>query len=195
MKICKKCGKEFRSTATIDGKKRNLCSRKYCFECSPWGSHNNRNFEKGSNLDENGKRVYPERTCPSCGEKHRHRGHYCYMCNFNKRAKATEERVLDLVGNKCWICGYNKTKKNLCFHHIDSANKLTNLDIRSIQKMSWDKAIEEMKKCIFVCHNCHGEIHYNILKDIDVRVAFEKWRKIETHKNNPEFPIDLAYGL
>ena len=38
MKTCKKCGKEFPTRMTIDGKSRNLMGRNYCIECSPFGS-------------------------------------------------------------------------------------------------------------------------------------------------------------
>ena len=44
MKICVKCQKEFPSWVTIEGKPRNLCSRKYCLDCSPFGSHNTKNL-------------------------------------------------------------------------------------------------------------------------------------------------------
>jgi|APFre7841882793_1041355.scaffolds.fasta_scaffold29243_1 hypothetical protein len=178
MKICEKCGKKFKITIIIDGKKRNLCSRLYCLECSPWGMHNNKNFEKCAKLDSNGKRIYAERTCPSCGKKHCHRGHYCHLCNFNKRSKTIGERVKSLVGNECWVCGYNKTKKNLCFHHVDPSKKSFGLDMRSIQKTNWENVLEEMKKCILVCHNCHGEIHYDILTEKEVIKAFDRWGKI-----------------
>jgi len=42
MKICGLCGKEFKILHVIEGKVRNLGGRKYCLECSPWGSHNTR---------------------------------------------------------------------------------------------------------------------------------------------------------
>ena len=44
MKICKKCQDTFPNWVTIDGKPRNLGSRKYCLECSPFGSHNTKNL-------------------------------------------------------------------------------------------------------------------------------------------------------
>ena len=185
MNTCRKCKKEFKSSIIIDGRRRNLRNRKYCFECSPWGSHNTKDLERKSFFDKNGKKVYPERVCPDCGVTHKNRGRYCYNCTFNKRTEIINKNVLSFVGDKCWICGYNKTKKNLCFHHVDPKQKKFGLDIRTIQQKSCEKVVEEMKKCIFICHNCHGEIHYNILTGQDVEKAWEKWGE-----KNLKKPVD-----
>jgi len=47
MKTCLKCKKEFPITIIIDNKKRNLCSRKFCLDCSPFGSGNSKNIVNG----------------------------------------------------------------------------------------------------------------------------------------------------
>ncbi|MBD3261509.1 MAG: hypothetical protein GF334_07490 [Candidatus Altiarchaeales archaeon] len=39
-KVCSNCGKEFPFRVVIEGKERNLKSRKYCLECSPFNSRN-----------------------------------------------------------------------------------------------------------------------------------------------------------
>ena len=41
MPVCVTCGSYFPVNARIDGKARNLGSRKRCLECSPFGAHNN----------------------------------------------------------------------------------------------------------------------------------------------------------
>lgn len=40
MPDCLKCGAHFPNWVSIDGVKKNLASRKYCLDCSPWGEHN-----------------------------------------------------------------------------------------------------------------------------------------------------------
>lgn len=45
MRICKKCNKPYKLLVIIDGKERNLGSRKFCLECSPFGSHNTGNLK------------------------------------------------------------------------------------------------------------------------------------------------------
>jgi len=39
-KNCRKCGCSIQATIKIDGKSRNLCKRKFCLVCSPFGKHN-----------------------------------------------------------------------------------------------------------------------------------------------------------
>jgi hypothetical protein len=53
------------------------------------------------------------------------------------------------------------TYKNIAcldFHHLDSTDKKD--DWSNLRLKSWDKIIHELKKCILVCKNCHGELHY-----------------------------------
>ena len=40
MKACKQCGKRIPARMIVNGIRRNLKGRKYCFECSPFGQHN-----------------------------------------------------------------------------------------------------------------------------------------------------------
>ena len=44
MKICQKCLKEFTPTPIIDGKRKILYNRKFCYDCSPFGKHNTSKF-------------------------------------------------------------------------------------------------------------------------------------------------------
>ena len=40
MKICKQCNKEFKIRENVNGQWKNLGTRKFCLECSPFGMHN-----------------------------------------------------------------------------------------------------------------------------------------------------------
>lgn len=44
MKTCKKCKKDFPILLVINGKTRNLGSRNFCLNCSPFGQHNTRDI-------------------------------------------------------------------------------------------------------------------------------------------------------
>lgn len=44
MPTCLKCGDVFKNHLYIDGKSHNLCKRKFCLKCSPFGSKNRRNL-------------------------------------------------------------------------------------------------------------------------------------------------------
>ena len=72
-----------------------------------------------------------------------------------------------MCGNKCCICGYDKSISALEFHHIDPQNKKYQLSSGNCHKLQDD--LEEAKKCILVCSNCHREIHHSdIYKDVDL---------------------------
>ena len=67
------------------------------------------------------------------------------------------------MGNKCQICGYNKSIAALEFHHLNPKEKeyqLSSGNCRSIQE-----DLEEAKKCILVCSNCHKEIHAGLINN------------------------------
>lgn len=78
--------------------------------------------------------------------------------NSRQRLKA---RLLYVAGEKCAICGYNKCSSALEFHHLNPNEKdftlATNANIATV------KALEEIKKCVLVCANCHREIHANLI--------------------------------
>lgn len=56
------------------------------------------------------------------------------------------------------ICGYNKCADALHFHHKNPLEKTFELSHKGIT-LSWEKMKEEASKCLFLCANCHAEIH------------------------------------
>jgi hypothetical protein len=62
-----------------------------------------------------------------------------------------------MFGGKCVKCGYNKCIGALQFHHTDPSKKSFGI-AEGYQRFSLAKLIEEAKKCILVCANCHSEI-------------------------------------
>ena len=71
-------------------------------------------------------------------------------------------------GGKCEKCGYNKNIAALDFHHINPSEKSYQLDGRHLSNCSMKSIIEESKKCILLCANCHREIHYPFFDKNDV---------------------------
>ena len=63
--------------------------------------------------------------------------------------------------SKCGICGYNKSLVALDFHHLNEKEK--EFTIRNKIK-AWSKLVEELRKCVLLCSNCHREVHGNITK-------------------------------
>jgi predicted HNH restriction endonuclease len=87
----------------------------------------------------------------------------CKICHNKKRnllSKSIKERLVKELGGACYICGYNKCFEALEFHHKDPAEK----DKKISDFSSYEKAVEEAKKCILVCANCHREIHLGVIK-------------------------------
>lgn len=168
-RVCPKCESKVPTFVWVDGKKHNCQRRKYCLECSPFGEHNTKRLE--SELTRKTK------NCPDCGKLHDQKGHRCFACYFKYKQKIRVKKVQSIVGTSCWSCGYDKTWKNLCFHHVDSNGKLFGLSTRELM-LSWEKILPEMKKCILVCCNCHGEIHAGIISNAEVQRMWIKWDTI-----------------
>lgn len=166
-RACKKCGKHVPLMAWIEGKKRNLQTRRYCLDCSPFGKHNTAQLEKIPDR--------LEQRCVDCGKKYKRNGVRCPVCYFHRRRKRVVKRIDEIVGIACWICGYDKTRRNLCFHHLDPKTKLFGLTTRETM-LKWERVFAEMKKCVLVCANCHGEIHDDLISELSVQKVWkEKW--------------------
>ena len=67
-----------------------------------------------------------------------------------------------ILGGKCEKCGYNKCLNALHFHHRDATMKLFEITpaIWGKSKVGDEQIIEEVKKCMLLCANCHAEIHW-----------------------------------
>ena len=84
--------------------------------------------------------------------------------DYRKRRK---QNLLKICGEKCAICGYNKCIGALEFHHLKPEEKLFSIAAHGTCH-DLEADIQEIKKCILVCSNCHREIHDNqySLKDL-----------------------------
>src|SRR5438067_13400120 len=61
-----------------------------------------------------------------------------------------------MQGGRCIDCGYARSITALSFHHRDGAEK--RFEISSFRG-SWDRLLEEARKCDLVCVNCHRLRH------------------------------------
>jgi len=70
-----------------------------------------------------------------------------------------KRKLIDLAGGQCCDCGYNKNLAALEFHHLNPAEKNFGIDLRKCSNLQWDKLVDEVKKCVLICANCHRERH------------------------------------
>ena len=94
-----------------------------------------------------------------CSEKVRQ----TYRDYRNKNRKKTIKDLKQNAGGKCQVCGYDRCITSLVFHHKNPLEK-----IGSVGEMIYTHGkryvIEEAKKCILLCANCHGEVHEKLIK-------------------------------
>jgi predicted RNA-binding Zn-ribbon protein involved in translation (DUF1610 family) len=85
----------------------------------------------------------------------------CKQCQTVQNKNRVENIIIEVAGSySCNICGYNKCTNALEFHHIDPSKK--EYLISDLKTCSKEILVEELKKCIIVCSNCHREIHYGM---------------------------------
>lgn len=147
---CKKCQKYIPYTIKVDGKWRNLGSRKYCFDCSPFGSRNTiKILVSDMSLDEQ-RRINLE--------KYRKKG----INRVRLARKALTTRLIAYKGGCCEKCGYKKCERALDFHHRDASKK--EFTIRGWRRiMAWERLKTEVDKCDLICANCHREIEDELI--------------------------------
>ncbi|AEW47723.1 putative HNH endonuclease 2 [Bacillus phage BCU4] len=140
MPRCNKCHNDFPNRVYVDGKNRNLQNRKFCLDCSPFGTHNTRNIlisdkEKEANVALRKKK----------------------QTEYTSRRRAEViQKAIEYKGGKCSICGYDRCRWALEFHHINPEDK--EFGISDGNTRSWDKVKVELDKCILLCANCHREV-------------------------------------
>lgn len=71
----------------------------------------------------------------------------------------TKRKLILAMGNKCIICGYNKCDDVLSFHHVIPGEKDVQWSSIRANIKSFKFILKEMKKCVLLCSNCHGELH------------------------------------
>jgi hypothetical protein len=91
----------------------------------------------------------------------RYRCVLCRRIGFIEARRRQKRRLVAEFGGICEICGYNKCYQALQFHHVDPTEKIFSIAEGGLYR-SWEKVLNEAKKCILVCSNCHCEIENGI---------------------------------
>lgn len=120
----------FNKAKIVDGKKQ-------CTRCKEWKPHE----------------VF--------GTKGKYKQGYCPPCLYQYQAsrwQGRKKKAVELMGGACSRCGYCRNYSALEFHHMDPNEK--DFDFNVGRRRSWDKMVEELKKCVLLCSNCHREEHH-----------------------------------
>lgn len=81
------------------------------------------------------------------------------VVNFIKRRKSD---LRSIFHSKCCLCGFSEVQEALEFHHVNPETKAFGISGSSQQTKALDAQLQELKKCILVCANCHRGIHQGI---------------------------------
>ncbi len=73
-----------------------------------------------------------------------------------------KEKLVATFGGQCIICGYSRYAGALDFHHRDATEK--SFAISDKLTRSWDRVMEEAKKCVLLCKNCHQEVEADVVQ-------------------------------
>lgn len=105
-----------------------------------------------------------------------------YVTNFVKNRK---QNLISVFGGKCCICGFDSYPEAMDFHHVNPEEK--EFPLSSNVMKSLDKQLEEAKKCILVCANCHRGIHAGYIQiPVNYKNFFNEKRAEELLNLNEE---------
>ncbi|AGR47851.1 putative HNH endonuclease [Sinorhizobium phage phiM7] len=94
--------------------------------------------------------------------------------------------MVQAMGGKCQICSYDKSNNVLEFHHLDPSQKDFSFGKARASPVSWSTTVNELKKCILLCSNCHREVHAGVTSIPETYAAFdpeyEDYRKLKAAK-------------
>jgi ribosomal protein L44E len=151
-KTCEACGKRFSAKVVIDGKLRSLYRRRFCLDCSPFGSHNT-------------SKTPPGALSPDDLREHRRKRRNAKAYRWQKKhRRELKAAIIELLGGKCIDCGYQACPAALDPHHVDPSEKEFAL---SSFRGSSTRLRAELTKCVLLCANCHRLRH--ALEDVNAK--------------------------
>ena len=174
MPICLYCEKPFSVKSVIDGKERNLQRRKYCLECSAFGSRNTRRLV----LDKKPPIEYYCSICGRCTTARKRRR--CQSCNTKIRRYLAKLAAVEYLGGKCQRCGWKGLLPAYEFHHRDPSNK--DFNIGNVANRKWEVILQELEKCELLCANCHRIEHSKHDQVLIAEAAKYKGRLLDIHR-------------
>lgn len=155
---CVKCSCALPNRLAVDGQVKNISHRKYCLDCSPFGSHNTKKLH-----------IVTKTYCTHCGEVRTDQFYasqytMCKACNKKylvEKMRRNKKRIIEYLGGKCQICGYDQFDCSLEIHHMDPSTKSRTSN--KVRSWRWDRIEREIQNCILLCSNCHQAVEAGYL--------------------------------
>ena len=90
------------------------------------------------------------------------RGHEKYLRIVKPARIERKKKLIMIMGGKCQECGYKISAAALDFDHVDPKTKQRTIShlLASQSPDAWKAALDESKKCVLICSNCHREKTY-----------------------------------
>lgn len=104
------------------------------------------------------------------------------VINCIKRRKSNLIKIFD---SKCCICGFDKFQEALEFHHVNPAEKEFSIGASNAITKSLNNQLEEAKKCVLLCSNCHRGVHAGYYQ------VPENWRELYNEEIAQQLLDDL----
>ena len=144
LKTCSKCKKElpvsqfWKSKTSSDGL--------YCY-CKSCASKIRQQYQKDNpeKIREYSKRHW---------KKYRQE-----KINGDRLRMYARQEFLDTLKSPCVKCGESRPYI-IQFHHVDPSTKTFAVASGAAHHKTKDEVVEEAKKCVCLCANCHKEFHY-----------------------------------
>lgn len=101
----------------------------------------------------------------------------------------TKQRIVEAMGEKCQLCSYDRCNASFDFHHLDRTTKKFSFGGMRANPVSWKRIVEELKKCIMLCANCHREVEAGFTSCEGMISAFDNayseydWNEKEKSRN------------
>lgn len=92
----------------------------------------------------------------------------------------TKQRIVESMGGKCSICNYQRCQSALELHHLDPQSKLFALGQLRANPRSWKTIVNELRKCVLLCANCHREVEAGLVT-IENKHYFNEWFSDESY--------------
>lgn len=93
--------------------------------------------------------------------EHYYRNRHHYLAKqklINKAENLSVGLLLTSLKSSCRICGESDTTC-IDFHHLDPSKKEFSVSQSRGGRYSVEKILDETKKCICLCSNCHRKLH------------------------------------